>query len=56
MWASGDYPHMVETFLLRLGPRDLDDALNAFCDEWNLGTPDQARFEQEYIVAVGTRA
>ena len=21
MWASGDYPHMVETFLLPLGPR-----------------------------------
>ena len=26
MWASGDYPHMVETFLLPLGPR-LADAL-----------------------------
>ena len=21
MWASGDYPHMVDTFLLPLGPR-----------------------------------
>ena len=34
---------------------ELDAALNAFCDEWNLGTPDQARFEQEYVVVVGTR-
>jgi SAM-dependent methyltransferase len=32
------------------------DALNAFCDEWNRGTPDRARFEMEYLVAVGTRA
>ena len=24
MWASGDYPHMVETFLLPLGPRLVD--------------------------------
>jgi SAM-dependent methyltransferase len=35
---------------------ELDEALNAFCDEWNLGSEDKARFEQEYIVAVGTRA
>ncbi len=31
-------------------------ALNSFCDEWNRGTPEQARFEQEYLLAVGTRA
>jgi SAM-dependent methyltransferase len=31
-------------------------ALDAFCDEWNRGTADQARFEQEYLLAVGTRA
>src|SRR5918998_2858988 len=24
MWASGDYPHMVETWLLPLGPRLVD--------------------------------
>jgi SAM-dependent methyltransferase len=35
---------------------ELDETLNAFCDEWNLGTPEKARFEQEYLVAVGTRA
>jgi SAM-dependent methyltransferase len=35
---------------------DLDAALDAFCDEWNLGTPDKGRFDQEYIVMVGTRA
>ncbi len=34
---------------------ELDDALRKFCDEWNLGTADRARFEQEYIVSVGTR-
>jgi SAM-dependent methyltransferase len=35
---------------------EFDAALNGFCDEWNLGTADDARFEQEYIVVVGTRA
>jgi SAM-dependent methyltransferase len=34
---------------------EFDDALNRFCDEWNLGTPDRARFEQEYLLTVGTR-
>jgi len=34
---------------------EFDAALNAFCDEWNLGTDDDARFEKEYLVAVGTR-
>jgi SAM-dependent methyltransferase len=34
---------------------EFDEALDSFCDEWNRGTPDQARFEQEYLVAVGTR-
>jgi SAM-dependent methyltransferase len=32
------------------------EALDAFCDEWNRGTPERARFEQEYLLAVGTRA
>ena len=35
---------------------EFDQALDAFCDEWNRGTPDQARFEKEYLVSVGTRA
>ncbi len=35
---------------------ELQEALDAFCDEWNLGTEDDARFEQEYLVVVGTRA
>jgi len=35
---------------------EFDAALNAFCDEWNVGTPDAARFEKEYLIAVGTRA
>jgi SAM-dependent methyltransferase len=35
---------------------ELEAALDAFCDEWNRGTPDDARFELEYLLAVGTRA
>jgi SAM-dependent methyltransferase len=35
---------------------ELDEALSRFCEEWNLGTDDQARFEQEYLLAVGTRS
>jgi hypothetical protein len=35
---------------------DFDAALDAFCDEWNRGTEHSARFEKEYLVAVGTRA
>ena len=34
---------------------EFDEALERFCEEWNLGTPDDARFEQEYLLAVGTR-
>jgi ubiquinone/menaquinone biosynthesis C-methylase UbiE len=34
---------------------EFDAALDAFCDEWNLGTADQARFEMEYLLAVGKR-
>ena len=34
---------------------DFDDALDQFCDEWNRGSADRARFEQEYLLAVGTR-
>ena len=33
---------------------DFDEALDAFCDEWNRGA-DETRFEKEYLVAVGTR-
>lgn len=36
--------------------QELDAALDRFCDEWNCGTLEQARFEQEYLLAVGTRA
>ena len=35
---------------------EFDEALDTFSDEWNRGTPDDARFEQEYLVAVGKRA
>ena len=30
-------------------------ALDAFCDEWNRGTQDDARFEMEYLLSVATR-
>jgi hypothetical protein len=35
---------------------ELEEALDRFCDEWDRGTPDRARFELEYLLAVGTRA
>jgi SAM-dependent methyltransferase len=35
---------------------ELEAALDSFVEEWNRGAPDDARFEQEYLVAVGTRA
>jgi len=34
---------------------ELDEALDRFCDEWNLGSDDDARFEKEYLLAIGTR-
>ncbi len=34
---------------------EFDEALDRFCDEWNRGTPDRARFEKEYLLAVATR-
>ncbi len=35
---------------------EFDEALDRFCDEWNRGSDQQARFEKEYLIAVGTRA
>jgi SAM-dependent methyltransferase len=34
---------------------ELDEALATFCHEWNLGTEEDARFEQEYLLAVGIK-
>ena len=34
---------------------DLDEAIDALCERWDRGTADAARFEVEYLVAVGTR-
>lgn len=34
---------------------EFDAALDAFCEEWDRGTPGRARFEKEYLLAVGTR-
>ena len=34
---------------------EFDADLDRFCDEWNRGTPQRARFEKEYLLAVGTR-
>jgi SAM-dependent methyltransferase len=36
--------------------QEFDAAIDAFCDEWNRGTAGQARFEKEYLLAIGTRA
>jgi SAM-dependent methyltransferase len=35
---------------------EFDAALDRLCDEWNRGTADEARFEMQYLVAVGARA
>ena len=34
---------------------EFDAALDELCDEWNRGTATEARFEIEYLLAVGTR-
>jgi SAM-dependent methyltransferase len=34
---------------------EFNDALDRFCDEWNHGTHGNARFEKQYLLAVGTR-
>lgn len=33
-----------------------EQAIDQFCDEWNLGEAEQARFEQEYLLAVGKKS
>lgn len=35
---------------------ELDEALEALSERWNRGSADKARFEVEYLLAVGTRA
>ncbi len=35
---------------------EFDRAVETFGEEWNLGDAEQARFEQEYLLAVGTRS
>jgi hypothetical protein len=35
--------------------QEFDAALSSFCEEWNLGSPEDARFEKEYLLAVGRR-
>ena len=35
---------------------EFDAALDAFCDEWAGGSSSPARFEKEYLLAVGTRS
>ena len=34
---------------------ELDQALGDFCHEWNRGSEDSARFEKEYLLAVGVK-
>ena len=35
---------------------EFDQVLDAFCEKWNRGGDGDARFEKEYLVAIGTRA
>jgi SAM-dependent methyltransferase len=35
--------------------QDFEEGFNRFTEEWNRGTDDEARFEKEYLLAVGTR-
>ncbi len=35
---------------------EFNEALDQFCDQWNRGTAGRARFEQEYLLATGTRS
>jgi SAM-dependent methyltransferase len=63
---AGDYG---EHFKARYGPtivaranaeregraEEFDTALNRFCEEWNRGGDGPARFEKEYLLAVGRR-
>ena len=63
-------PHgFAEHFKARYGPTiaaqgnarrsgreaEFEQVLDRFCDDWNRGTDDRARFEMEYLIAVGTR-
>ena len=34
---------------------EFEEALDRFCDEWNRGSEDDARFEMQYLLAVGRR-
>lgn len=35
---------------------EMDEAFAEFCREWNRGSQEQARFEKEYLLTVGTRS
>ena len=35
---------------------EFEAALQRFCEDHDRGTPDQARFEMQYLVSVGTKA
>jgi hypothetical protein len=34
---------------------EFDRAVAEFCEEWNVGTAEKARFQQEYLLSVGTK-
>ena len=34
---------------------EFDAALDRFCEDWNRGAPERARFEMEYLLTVGTK-
>jgi len=35
--------------------QEFDQALDGFCEQWNRGSADDARFEKEYLLAVGRK-
>jgi len=65
-----EHPHdYAEHFKQRYGPtiaalanarkdgreQELEEALDRFCDEWNRGSDDDARFEMEYLLVAAER-
>jgi SAM-dependent methyltransferase len=67
--AFAEPRHFAEHFRQRYGPTiaaranaardgreaEFDRALDDFFEEWNRGTAERARFELEYLIAIGTR-
>ena len=62
-WAEADFKQRYGPTIATMAnarqngrEQELDNELDKLYHEWNLGTADHARFEMQYLVAVGTRA